>query len=55
MYTESGFLVVNSFCCPTYSTVIFGDPTDEEESLASGVVTVVTTSDDKLAAVHKPG
>ena len=37
------------------SSVLFADPTDEEEQLASGIVTVVVTSDDKLAAVHKPG
>lgn len=37
------------------STVLFADPTDEEENLLTGVVTVVVTDDDKIAAVHKPG
>lgn len=37
------------------STVLFADPTDEEENLVTGIVTVVITDDDKIAAVHKPG
>ena len=37
------------------STVLFADPTDEEENLVTGVVTVVVTDDDNIAAVHKPG
>lgn len=37
------------------SSVLFADPTDEEENLVTGVVTVVVTDDDKIAAVHKPG
>lgn len=37
------------------STVLFADPTDEEENLLTGVVTVVVTDDDKIGAVHKPG
>jgi len=36
-------------------SVLFADPTDEEENLVTGVVTVVVTDDDKIAAVHKPG
>ncbi|RMX49758.1 hypothetical protein pdam_00019763 [Pocillopora damicornis] len=36
-------------------TVLFADPTDEEENLVTGIVTVVITDDDKIAAVHKPG
>ena len=35
--------------------MLFADPTDEEENLLTGVVTVVVTDDDKIAAVHKPG
>ena len=35
--------------------MLFADPTDEEESLVTGVVTVVVIDDDKIAAVHKPG
>lgn len=34
---------------------MFADPTDEEENLVTGIVTVVITDDDKIAAVHKPG
>lgn len=37
------------------SSVLFADPTDEEETLVTGVVTVVVIDDDKIAAVHKPG
>ena len=37
------------------SSVLFADPTDEEENLVSGIVTIVVTDDDKIAAVHKPG
>ncbi|KAL9973051.1 hypothetical protein ACROYT_G019459 [Oculina patagonica] len=36
-------------------TVLFADPTDEEENLVTGAVTLVITDDDKIAAVHKPG
>ncbi|KAM7436232.1 Exosome complex component RRP43 [Porites harrisoni] len=36
-------------------SVLFADPTDEEENLVSGIVTIVVTDDDKIAAVHKPG
>ncbi|XP_073252645.1 exosome complex component RRP43-like [Porites lutea] len=38
-----------------YISVLFADPTDEEENLVSGIVTIVVTDDDKIAAVHKPG
>ncbi|XP_071124993.1 exosome complex component RRP43-like isoform X2 [Mytilus edulis] len=34
--------------------ILFVDPTAEEENLATGIVTIVTT-DDKLCLVHKPG
>ena len=37
------------------SSVLFSDPTDEEENLVSGIVTIVVRDDDKIAAVHKPG
>lgn len=42
----------NYFNC---STKLYIDPTDEEESLSTGVLTVVVTMDEKLVAVHKPG
>ena len=48
------FLVSGNFLF-ICSTVLFADPTDEEENLLTGVVTVVVTDDDKIAAVHKPG
>lgn len=44
--------MISFFPC---STVLFADPTDEEENLVTGIVTVVVTDDDKIAAVHKPG
>lgn len=44
--------MISFFPC---STVLFADPTDEEENLVTGIVTVVITDDDKIAAVHKPG
>ena len=34
---------------------MFADPTNEEEMLLTGVVTVVLADDDKIAAFHKPG
>ena len=37
------------------SSVIISDPTDDEESLATGVMTIVVTSEGKLCSVHKPG
>lgn len=37
-----------------FSEILFVDPTAEEENLATGQLTVVTT-DDKLCMVHKPG
>ncbi|KAI4901251.1 hypothetical protein NFI96_015260 [Prochilodus magdalenae] len=36
-------------------TVIIVDPTAEEESLATALVTAVTDEDDQLCAFHKPG
>lgn len=36
-------------------SVLFADPTDEEEGLLTGVVTIVVMDDEKIAAVHKPG
>ena len=44
--------MISFFPC---STVLFADPTDEEENLVTGIVTVVITDDDKITAVHKPG
>ena len=35
--------------------MIISDPTDDEESLATGVMTIVVTSEGKLCCVHKPG
>ena len=49
------FFDLGIFLFLTCSTVLFADPTDEEENLLTGVVTVVVTDDDKIAAVHKPG
>ena len=37
------------------SSYLIADPTDEEEELATGVVTVVTLEDDQLCSVNKPG
>ena len=37
------------------SSVLFADPTEEEENLLSGIVTIVVTDDDKIAAFNKPG
>lgn len=36
-------------------TYIIVDPTDEEESLATGILTVVTDEDGKLCTIRKPG
>ncbi|XP_078457000.1 exosome complex component RRP43 isoform X1 [Lampetra planeri] len=36
-------------------TVLLVDPTDEEEALSCGTVTIVTDEADQLCAVHKPG
>ncbi|XP_066506487.1 exosome complex component RRP43 isoform X2 [Hoplias malabaricus] len=36
-------------------TVIIVDPTAEEESLASSLITAVTDEDDQICAFHKPG
>lgn len=35
--------------------MLFADPTDEEEALLTGIVTIVVTDDEKIGAVHKPG
>lgn len=37
------------------STHLYADPTDEEEALSTGTVTVVVTKDKKLVSVLKPG
>ncbi|XP_031550942.1 exosome complex component RRP43-like [Actinia tenebrosa] len=34
---------------------LYIDPTDEEDSLSTGSLTVVITMDEKLVSVHKPG
>ncbi|KAM3934378.1 exosome complex component RRP43 [Leptodactylus fuscus] len=36
-------------------TYILVDPTDEEESLATGLLTIVTDEDGKLCTIRKPG
>ncbi|XP_048454203.1 exosome complex component RRP43 isoform X2 [Rhincodon typus] len=36
-------------------TIFIVDPTAEEETLASGMATIVTDEEDRLCAVHKPG
>lgn len=36
-------------------SIVIADPTDDEESLATGVATIVVTSEGKLCSVHKPG
>uniref|UniRef100_UPI00358E7884 exosome complex component RRP43 n=1 Tax=Myxine glutinosa TaxID=7769 RepID=UPI00358E7884 len=36
-------------------SVLLTDPTEEEEGLASGVITVVVNEDDRLCSVYKPG
>lgn len=36
-------------------TIIIVDPTTEEESLSTALLTVVTDEEDRLCAVHKPG
>ncbi|XP_070552298.1 exosome complex component RRP43-like [Ptychodera flava] len=35
--------------------IVIADPTNEEECLATGVVTIVTDGHGRLCAVHKPG
>ncbi|XP_077983660.1 exosome complex component RRP43-like [Glandiceps talaboti] len=35
--------------------ILIADPTDEEECLATGVVTIVTNENGRLCSVHKPG
>ncbi len=37
------------------SSVIIVDPTAEEESLSTALLTVVTDEEHRLCAVHKPG
>lgn len=37
------------------NSIVIADPTDDEESLATGVITVVVTSEGKLCSVYKPG
>jgi len=34
--------------------VVFADPTQEEEDLVKGTVTIVTVSDEKVCLMHKP-
>ncbi|XP_067040280.1 exosome complex component RRP43-like isoform X1 [Acropora muricata] len=36
-------------------SVLFADPTDEEEALLTGIVTIVVTDDEKIGSLHKPG
>jgi len=33
---------------------VFADPTQEEEDLVKGAVTIVTMSDQKICMIHKP-
>jgi exosome complex component RRP43 len=40
--------------CSFFSEILLTDPTNEEESLSSGVMTVVVQGD-QLCSVHKPG
>jgi len=42
------------FVCFIFSEIFLTDPTNEEESLSSGIVTVVVQGD-ALCSVHKPG
>jgi exosome complex component RRP43 len=42
------------FVCIIFSEIFLTDPTNEEESLSSGIVTVVVQGD-VLCSVHKPG
>lgn len=37
------------------STITIVDPTAEEESLSTALLTVVTDEEDRMCAVHKPG
>ncbi|XP_066286358.1 exosome complex component RRP43-like [Branchiostoma lanceolatum] len=55
-------LPLNIRKCPVATTFgvfddhyLFTDPTNEEECLATGVLTVVTTEDNKICLMHKPG
>jgi exosome complex RNA-binding protein Rrp42 (RNase PH superfamily) len=41
-------------CFLSFSEILLTDPTNEEESLSSGVMTIVVQGD-KLCSVHKPG
>jgi len=50
-YFHNYIVLIVCFIC---SEIILTDPTDEEESLSSGVVTVVVQGD-VLCSVHKPG
>ncbi|XP_072040449.1 exosome complex component RRP43-like [Amphiura filiformis] len=36
-------------------TIIIADPTNEEETMVTGMVTLVVNEDNQLCAVHKPG
>ena len=38
-------------CC---RHVVFADPTQEEEDLVKGTVTVVTVNSEELCMIHKP-
>jgi len=33
---------------------VFADPTQEEEDLVKGTVTIVTVNDDEVCIIHKP-
>ena len=37
------------------SKIIFLDPSSEEESLATGTITIVTKDEEHICMVHKPG
>ncbi|XP_046852927.1 exosome complex component RRP43-like isoform X2 [Xenia sp. Carnegie-2017] len=47
----STFAVIDNSLAP----ILIADPTDDEESLASGVITIVATTENKLCSLHKPG
>ena len=46
--------VLSILCIFFFSQILFVDPTIEEENLATGVITIVTTLD-SLCLIRKPG
>ena len=51
----STLILYKKYTWNSFSDILLADPTNEEEEISSGSITIVVTSEGKLCMVHKPG